>query len=234
MSRNAFSLPLLEWLEIPAGEVTLEGTAGTFPVKPFQIARYPVTNAQFAAFIADGGYKQDVWWQGLAQKISAPRPSDWREADCPKLQVCWFEAVAFCRWLAHQTGLDVRLPTEWEWQWAAVGDSGWAYPYGSEFDSAKCSTKETGLARTNTVTTYTAVKTHFGTVDMAGNVWEWCLNAGDSLQGTQTEGSEKRIMRGGSWNNPQKNAQITFRSNRTPLTRMFNIGFRVVAVEHSD
>ncbi len=226
---STFTLPLLEWLDIPAGRVTLDGGAGTFDVQPFKIAKYPVTNAQFEAFIQDAGYKDVTWWEGLAYAAGSPRASDWREPDCPKLEVTWSEAVAFSRWLAQQTGLNVRLPTEWEWQWAAVGASGWDYPYGSAFDAAKCNTKENSFGRTNAVTDHAAVETHFGTVDMSGNVWEWCLNEGVMLKNVQIEGIENRALRGGSWNNAQTNARAAFRSHRTPRTRTFNIGFRVIA-----
>lgn len=228
MPLSTFTLPLLEWLDIPGGSVTLADGAGTVEVQPFKIAKYPVTNAQYEAFIQDDGYKHELWWQNLAQTIASPRASDWREPECPKLEISWYEAVAFCRWLSHQTALEIRLPTEWEWQWAAVGDSGWDYPYGSAFDVEKCNTKEGGMGRTNAVTDYAAVKTHFGTVDMAGNVWEWCLNEQDEYPNVQVEGSENRALRGGSWNNGMKNACVTFRSGRTPRTRAFNIGFRVI------
>jgi formylglycine-generating enzyme required for sulfatase activity len=223
-----FELPLLEWIDIPAGKVTLE-SGETFDVQPFKIARYPVTNAQFADFVEDNGYKNSAWWEGLAQTGGSPRPSDWKEADSPKLQVCWYEAAGFCRWLSDKTGLDIRLPTEWEWQWAAVGDSGWDYPYGDTFDPTKCSTKETGIGRANPVTQYADVSTHFGVVDMAGNVWEWCLNEGDDPYNTQLSGETNRVMKGGSWNNAQANARAAFRSSRSPRTRTFNIGFRVIA-----
>lgn len=230
MSLAAFTLPLLEWIDIPAGRVTLEGDGGTFDTAPFKIAKYPVTNAQFTAFIEDVGYRDERWWDDLAQNSGSPRASDWREPDAPKLEVCWFEAVAFTRWLADRSGLAVRLPTEWEWQWAAVGASGWDYPYGSGFDAAKCNTKESALTRTNTVTTYDHVETHFGTVDQSGNVWEWCLNEGLSPQHVQMEGMENRALRGGSWNNAATQARTAFRSHRTPRTRAFNIGFRVIAI----
>ncbi|MBC8171599.1 MAG: SUMF1/EgtB/PvdO family nonheme iron enzyme, partial [Anaerolineae bacterium] len=225
---SAFTLPLLEWLDIPAGQVTLTDHAGTFEVMPFQIAKYPVTNAQFDAFIQDGGYKDEQWWAGLAQPGGAPRASDWRDPDCPKLEVCWYEAVAFGSWLAEQTGLKVRLPTEWEWQWAAVGASGWDYPYGSAFDPLQSNTKESSIGRTTAVTDYARATSPFGAVDMSGNVWEWCLNEGIVLQNCQLQGSENRALRGGSWNNLQKYASATFRSHRTPRKRTFNIGFRLI------
>jgi formylglycine-generating enzyme required for sulfatase activity len=229
-SISGLTLPLLEWLDIPAGQITLSDDLGTFDILPFRIAKYPVTNEQFNAFIQDGGYKHGLWWEGLAQTGGSPRASDWKDLDSPKLEVTWFEAVAFCRWLGHQTNLEVRLPTEWEWQWAAVGDSGWNYPYGETFDPLLCNTKESSIGRTTAVTHYAEVSTVFGTVDMAGNVWEWCLNEGAVPLNTQTEGGENRVMRGGSWNNAAAHAQVSFRSSRTSRTRTFNIGFRVLVV----
>lgn len=231
VSPSPFALPLLEWVEIPGGSVTLQAIETPFTVKPFKIARYPVTNAQFEAFIQDKGYKNDLWWEGLAQTGGAPRASDWRELDCPKLEVCWYEAVTFCRWLSHQLNCSVRLPTEWEWQWAAVGDSGWDYPYGSAFEPLKSSTKESGFGRTNAVTHFAEVNTYFDTVDMSGNVWEWCLNEGVEPHNIQLEGSENRALRGGSWNNAAPNAAASFRSHRSPRTRTFNIGFRVIIAD---
>ncbi len=222
-----FDLPLLEWLDIPAGHITL-ADVGLFEIKPFKIAKYPVTNEQFAVFVKDGGYKNQSWWEGLNHNPGSPRPSDWREADAPKLEVCWYEAVAFCRWLSGVTDLNVRLPTEWEWQWAAVGDSAWAYPYGNDFDPQKCNGKESGLERTNIVTRFEDVKTHFGAVDMSGNVWEWCLNEGAAPYNTQLEGDENRALRGGSWNNNEKQTQVISRTSRAVRTRTFNIGFRVM------
>lgn len=220
---------LLEWLSIPAGRITLEGTSDYFDIAPFRIAKYPITNAQFDTFIQDDGYKHPIWWDGLAHHVTSPRPSDWRDPDAPKLEICWFEAVAFTRWLSDQTELDVRLPTEWEWQWAAVGDSGWAYAYGSEFDPSKCNTKESGIERTNRVTAYDGVTTHSGAVDMCGNVWEWCLNEAADPYKVSIRGGENRALRGGSWNDAANKARATSRSNRSPRTRTFNIGFRVIA-----
>jgi formylglycine-generating enzyme required for sulfatase activity len=222
-----FLLPLLEWVDLPAGQVVMGGHS--YRVAPFKMARYPVTNAQYSAFVDDGGYKDAAYWDGLAQWTKAPRKSDWTEANAPKLQVCWFEAMAFCRWLTHRTGLGVRLPTEWEWQWAATGDTDWDYSYGPTFDASVSNTKESGIGRTSIVTDLTDVKTVFGTVDMAGNVLEWCLNEGVVPANLQIEGMENRALRGGSWSQPQDKASATFRSHRTPMTRQFNVGFRLAA-----
>jgi formylglycine-generating enzyme required for sulfatase activity len=219
---------MFEWIDIPAGSVTLENVSGTFEVAPFRIAKYPITNAQFGEFIEDVGYKDERWWDDLAHRVPSPRASDWKEPDSPKLEVCWYEAVAFTRWMSDRSGLAVRLPTEWEWQWAAVGDSGWTYPYGDGFDAEKCNCKESGIERTSSVLRYDDVKTHFGVVDMAGNVWEWCLNEGVIPDNVQITGSENRALRGGSWKNTGASATARYPANRAARTRAFNTGFRVM------
>ncbi|MFN8529571.1 MAG: SUMF1/EgtB/PvdO family nonheme iron enzyme [Anaerolineae bacterium] len=228
---SPFSLPLLEWCLIPSGTIVLEGTGEVFEVPSFQMGRYPITNAQYDAFIQAGGYKQKAWWNGLEEHVTSPRASDWREENCPKLQVSWFEAVAYCRWLSDRLAQPVRLPTEWEWQWAAAGSTGWAYAYGDTFDLNRCSTRETGIERTHPVNAFAEVSTPFGVVDMSGHVWEWCLNRGTAPYQTFTYGMENRAVRGGSWHNAAQNACVTYRASRTPRTRTFNIGFRVMIGE---
>ena len=222
---------LMEWVEIPAGKTTLADGAGVFQVPAFRMGRTPVTNGQFTAFVKDGGYRNALWWHDLGPAPSGARASNWREDESPKVQVCWYEAVAFCRWLASHTGTAVRLPTEAEWQWAAAGPSGWEYAYGSGFDGTKCNTREAGNGRANLVTEYARVKTPFGAVDMTGNVWEWCGNRAESPAEASIEEGGTRALRGGSWENTQQHAKVTFRYNRAVPTRTYTIGFRVMA-EH--
>jgi formylglycine-generating enzyme required for sulfatase activity len=226
-------LELLEWVAIPEGRVLLEveDVTGNFPIKPFKICRFPVTNAQYDAFIADYGYKNPRWWDGLELQIKSARVSDWKEAYAPKLEVSWFEAVAYSRWLSDTLGMNVRLPTEWEWQWAAVGDSGWDYPYGASFDSSKSNTKESSMGRTNMVEDFAHIETVFGAVDMSGNVLEWCLNKAIEPLSTRLSGGENRVLKGGSWNNTQEAARASSRVSRTPMTRAFNVGFRLIIEE---
>lgn len=226
-------LDLLEWVAIPEGRILLEldDASGNFPIKPFKIAKYPITNAQFDAFISDMGYKNPAYWEGLELAIKSARASDWKEADAPKLEVSWFEAVAYSQWLSEKTGQSIRLPTEWEWQWAAVGDSGWDYPYGTNFDSSKSNTKESGMGRSNLIHDFEDVKTVFGAVDMSGNVFEWCLNKAADHFSTRLSGGDNRALKGGSWNNNQEAAKASTRFNRTPMTRAFNVGFRLIIEE---
>ncbi len=122
-----------EWCEIPAGRVEIEGQS--FDVQPLSMAKYPATYEQFQVFIdAEDGFHNDEWWQGLADRESQPGSQRFTHAEnLPRENVSWYDAVAFCRWSSSKVGYEVRLPTEWEWQWAAQGPDGQAYPWGPEY-----------------------------------------------------------------------------------------------------
>lgn len=239
--RPKFSLPLFELDNIPAGMVALEKGNNTqtlqysgeivehYRVEPFAIARYPVTYSQFQTFIDDGGYQDDRWWANLAIRETEPAPQVWAEADQPRVNVNWFEAMAFCRWLAHKTGLPITLPTERQWQRAAQGDDGREYPWGSAFDPRKCNTREGGPGKTTPVTAYPAGASPYGLMDMSSNAWEWCLDGPEWMKGW-TPIADMYYIRGGSWAGNHTGARVRYR-NRTPgNTRSDRGGFRVVCL----
>ena len=101
----------------------------------FRMARYPVTNIQYQTFIDAGGYRDDRWWQDLQRPD--PQPSYWPQANRPRTNVNWYEAVALTRWLSTQLGYEVRLPTEEEWERAARGLDGREYPWGNAYESGR-------------------------------------------------------------------------------------------------
>src|SRR5260221_6656465 len=151
---KSFSLPLLEWIDIPLGSVTLEGNGGTYDVEPFAISKYPVTNGQFNAFIDDKAYENDRWWVDLAKRIEVPKMVPSSDANNPRQYVSWYEAIASCRWLAAEIGVEVTLPTETQLQWAALGRTGWAFPYGPNFDKEMCNSRESGFGKSTPVNYY--------------------------------------------------------------------------------
>ncbi len=219
-----YVLPGFEWVHIPAASAD-EGRAHQ---AAFKMGRFPITNAQYEVFVEADGYKDPAWWQDLGLHPSSPRKSDWDESTAPKLQVCWFEAVGFTRWLSAVSGLAVRLPTAAEWRWAAVGDSGWSYLYGPEFDAQCCNMQDSGLDRTNDVMRYADVATHFGVVDMAGNVWEWMLESEDDTHPLNTTGDGRRILCGGSWRAPASQGAAGHHRPLSPRSRTYDIGFRII------
>ncbi len=250
---RADGLPDIEWVEIPAGKFLMGSDPAQDPqarenelpqhevaLPAYKIARYPVTNAQFAAFVnAPAGYNHPDWWTpaGLEWKSDRTAPDehvhpDFRLPNHPRIYVCWYEAVAFCRWLSVQLGMDVRLPTEAEWEKAARGTDGRIYPYGDTFDALKGNTGASGIGMTSAVGILPDGASPYSVLDMSGNVSEWCVTkwresyadpAADDLNGT-----DGRVLRGGSWNYIPQGTRAASRGRNDPNVRSYSVGFRLV------
>lgn len=207
-----------EWCLVPAGRVTLEPLGvdsdylkqvTTFDVPTFQIARYPITNAQFEVFAAaQDGWREPTWWDYLDDAktwhISNPHPAHalFQEcADCPRESVAWFAAAAFTRWLSAKTGENITLPTDQQWQRAAQGDDGREYPWGNGWDASRCNSYEAVHGKTTPVVQYPQGASPFGVMDMSGNVWEWCLTDWETGKSDLGGIVEFRIVRGSTWQN---------------------------------
>lgn len=219
-------VPDIEWIEIPGGSIKLKEIDHVFEVKPFRIAKYPVTNEQFEAFLnAEDGFRNEEWWKDI-EHHDAVQPS-WQEANCPRQIVSWYEAVAFCRWFSAKTGTSIRLPTEWEWQQAATGgDPMRIYPWKDDWDTTRCNSKESRLNRTMAVGMYPQGATDQGVLDMAGNIWEWCLNTHDD-QDLSITAVGPRVIRGGSWLGKPVLLRVSYRNWNGAGNRDDGIGFRL-------
>lgn len=226
-------LPDIIWCEVPGGEVVLEDNAGTLDVRPFRIAKYPVTYRQYKSFLDDDdGYRQrELWWQGLKHE-SAPGEQYRAIGNCPADNVSWYDAMAFCRWLdarlrdggALPAQCQVRLPTEQEWQQAATGGhSDYEYPWGRDWVEGHANIHESRLNRTTAVGMYPAGASSVGALDMAGDVWEWCLNKHEYVG---AGGEAPRVLRGGSWHYFQSNCRCAYRHFSDPDHRFDYVGFR--------
>jgi formylglycine-generating enzyme required for sulfatase activity len=168
--------------------------------------------------------------------------------------VSWYDALAYCRWLTQQIWEDVgenfiiRLPTEAEWEKAARGPlpsplgrgaggegGGRIYPWGDEWDPAKCNTRESGIGGTTPVGQYSpAGDSPYGCADMAGNVWEWTgsvykpypFDSSDDPDLPFVPGADHRVLRGGSFFNRHAAARCTARIGQR--YKDWDYGFRVV------
>ena len=232
---DARGLPDVDWVEIPGGEFLYGEKKELRESATFWIARYPVTNAQYQAFVDASGYRQERWWQGLAKRIEAPKDPGWREPNRPRERVMWYEAMAFCRWLSEALGYEVRLPKEEEWEKAARGSDGRVYPWGDEyvpgFANVNETLDETGptyLEQTTAVGLYPQGSSPYGVLDLAGNVWEWCLNEHRYPEWIDPGGDAVRVLRGGSWHVSPEFARASFRNRYHPDGRFDRFGFRVV------
>jgi len=223
-------LPDIVWCDVPGGNVSLEGCANRYHVEPFQISKYPITWAQYSAFQqAPDGFQNPQWSDGLAAHAEHPGGGRRPLHNHPAENVSWFDAVAFCRWLSRQSGYEVRLPTEWEWQQAATGgDPDKKYPWGAEWDPGRANTLESTLQRTTAVGMYPHGASPVGALDMCGNVYEWCVNEHEHPDEVGLGGSAIRAVRGGSWQWEYTNAGTTVRGPDVPDARIPDHGFRVV------
>ncbi len=241
--------PRIDWCHVGGGEVTIEIRSDpsrvdaeiserlTRTVEPFLMARYPVTVDQFRSFLDD--CHRDGQWQlppgfpaNLPLRGRPPKPS-MRFGNHPVENVDWFEAVAFCHWLAERLDTEVRLPTEAEWQCAATGgERTLIYPWGPDWDPDqepwRANTVESGIGRATAVGMYPAGESPAALLDMAGNVWEWCMNLFDDPDRTDLPSPDPRVLRGGSWNYSQSYARAAFRRRGYPTLQINFIGFRVV------
>jgi formylglycine-generating enzyme required for sulfatase activity len=226
----------LELVRVPAGEFLMgsdpaidgdtrddEQPQQRVQVPELYIGRYPVTVAQFRAFVEATGFR--------------PRNPDSLRApdDHPVVWVSRRETLAFCEWLSRETGWAFRLPTEAEWEKAARGADGRIWPWGNRWDGARCNTRESGTGGTTPVGHFSpAGDSPYGAADMAGNVWEWCQSlyqpypyqAGDGREDLGANGPW--VLRGGSRLDARDYARCA-RRNRSPQDFGYDdVGFRVV------
>jgi formylglycine-generating enzyme required for sulfatase activity len=247
--------------EISAGEYQagIKKEAKEVPYNYF-IGKYPITNIQFARFVKEDGYHmQEYWshngWEWRTGKFDARTleavahdwlehrplakrniPYYWHNIELsnpivPVVGVCWFEAEAYCNWLAKKIvavpeGYTIRLPRDGEWEFASRSEDGREYPWGEGFDKTAANTwdsdtKGSGLGGTTAVCTFPAGVSPGGVWDMSGNVWEWTSSWYD-------EDKKYRVVRGGSWIGYQWFARSSFCNWSIPLMFNDDLGFRVV------
>ncbi|MEZ4987880.1 MAG: formylglycine-generating enzyme family protein [Saprospiraceae bacterium] len=233
MMPNTTDIPLPDMLHIPGGLAAL-GSDGALNVNlpDFYLARTPITNAQYMAFVATTGLHAP---QSLVYPFDHP--------DHPVVSISWHDAVAYCAWLSQQTGLAYRLPSEAEWEYAARGGQrSQGFPYAGSHRL-----QEVGWYKVNSngTTQPVGLKTANELIlhDMSGNVWEWCAdhwhgkfglepmpqdtppNGAPWLSDTK-EKNARRVVRGGSWFNYDVSCRVSYRDYIHADDRDFNVGFR--------
>jgi formylglycine-generating enzyme required for sulfatase activity len=233
---------------IPAAETP----AHTLFLPDFRMGKYPVTQAEYAAYVRDANAvtwatsdaAREAGWFNLAP------PKD--KLDHPVTGVSWQDANAYCAWLSATTGRRYRLPSEAEWEKAAswcteaCGDEPVKrlYPWGETWETGRCNANSAG---TTQVTAHPNGASERGCFDLLGNVQEWTL----SLWGSQPQSPEygypydpddgresgragrlpaqaRLVHRGGSFKSQPADLRCTARGNATPDSRLAWRGFRVV------
>lgn len=145
----------------------------------FYVDVYPVTNAQYAQFIAATGQQPPQRWENGKYPDGV--------ADHPVVFVTWNDAKAYAEWAGKS------LPTSHQWEKAARGTRGAVYPWGDQPTPAKCNVRENGVGSTTPVDCYQTGISPYGAYDMCGNAWEWCS--------TETRHG-RHELKGGAWTTP--------------------------------
>ncbi len=230
-------------IEIPAGAFLYGKDKEKRQIdKPFAIARYPVTAAQFGMFMDAGGYKEPRYWGGEASKGWRWRVSEhlayrgtepitqpeywlqprWHGENRPIVGVSWYEAVAYCAWLTETSGRTYRLPTEYEWERAARHTDGREWAWGNTWADGIINSAEAQIERPTAVGAFPRGVAACGAHDMSGNVWEWTASFFDDKH-------NRYSVRGGSWNNSRNGARVAYRNRNNPSNSDSSGGFRVVS-----
>ena len=213
-----------------------EDARRTADVGAFAITRTPITNDQYAAFIAAKGHlAPDVepgTWAGyrLIHPYARTRRHAWHgrmppvgREDHPVVLVSQADATAYAAWLSSETGQRWRLPTEREWEKAARGQDGRRFPWGNDFDPTRLNSHDTGPFDTLPVGSFPSGASPFGLLDAAGQVFEW----------TSTPAGQGRfIVKGGSWDDKGCGVcRPAARHGRPAGLKHILIGFRLVRAD---
>jgi formylglycine-generating enzyme required for sulfatase activity len=230
-----------EMLFIPSGEFVMgseapdasptERPVAKVAVSRFFLSRYLLTNAAYEEFDPSHLRKR---MPGAGDRY-------------PVVHVSSIDAIKFCQWLSSRERKKYRLPTEAEWEYAARGTDGRKFPWGNyqnRGDLANFADRNTvfawsdrelddGYAETSPVGVYPLGASPFGLEDMAGNVWEWCLDyygpytpAAKVNPRGPTAGS-RRVYRGGSWKSRFNSLRATVRNSNAPSFSCNDLGFRI-------
>ncbi len=239
-------IPDIVWVSIPSGVVRIRDN--DFHVPSFYISKYPITYGQYESFLNhEKGFENTQWWKDFPASLQKQRMYTqlFKFANHPRDNVSWYQAYAFTRWLAEFLPEDgypitsikiqddnrwiIRLPTEWEWQHAAMsGNTENQYPWGKEWNDWCCNTLESGLNRTTAVGMYPEGDTESGISDLAGNIREWCINEYTNFSVSNIGVVSGRTSKGGSYSSIKEFAKCKARYCDDPDEQPCDDGFRVV------
>jgi gamma-glutamyl hercynylcysteine S-oxide synthase len=218
----------------------------------------PVTNGQYLAFIADGGYSEVGLWSDAGrawlEESHAEAPKYWEVGDSgwmtraferlvpvdlahPVIHVTYHEAEAFARWAGK------RLPTEAEWEVAATWNpragAPQLYPWGDDAPSAALANVDQLTFGTAPIGAYAKNVSPLGCYGMIGDAWEWTASDFGPYPGFEAFpypeysqvffGTEYKVLRGGSFATRPSVGRTTFRNWDYPIRRQIFSGFRCAA-----
>jgi carbamoyltransferase len=229
-------LPPADMIRIPAGAYPIGPGRIRFQLDAFEIARTPVSNAEYAPFLewlndnGDESVRHPLQPSGKTHVPQQWGDPEWRQASCPVVGVDWWDAWAYAKWRR------MRLPTEIEWEAAAAGPDGLRFPWGETWQHERCNSahsydKAWRDGRTTPVDAFPQGASPFGVLDMMGNVWEWTSSAyvpGPLRRDPPPYDANGPVaIRGGSFRRGERFQRCTTRCDSEVDVRAPNNGFRL-------
>ena len=228
--------PVIEWVDIPSGNFLMgsplkemdrvsDEIQHPVTLNGFKISKYPITFQQYDKF---------------CEATSRRKPEDegWGRDNRPVINVNWHDAQAFASWM------NSRLPSEAEWEYACRAGTNTPFHTGNSILSLQANINEIPSGNNpgeffqgKTIPVGQYLPNKWGLYDMHGNVLEWCLDwYGEYTTDNQAnfigaDNGNYRVLRGGCWSLSSKYCRSAHRSDREPLYRFCNIGFRIVSLQ---
>lgn len=221
-------------------------------IRDFYMGIYPITNQQYAAFLNDYGDSKIQEGQYAGQSMIYEHSwsltienNKWisiKEFDQhPVINVTWYGANEFCKWLSQETNKQYSLPSEAQWEFAARGGcESLGFPYAGSYKLKEVAWFDQN-SHDETKTVGLKLHNELGLHDMNGNVWEWCLDHWhENYQGapeddfpwldpaTVDDPGASRVVRGGSWFFNDHSCRVSTRDLFQASNRFDSVGFRVV------
>jgi formylglycine-generating enzyme required for sulfatase activity len=212
----------------PHGDYTDETPAHNVAIlRPIAVGRYDITFEDWEACVEDG-------------QCGGYRPDDrgWGREKRPVINVSWYDAKVYIRWLSKKTGERYRLLSEAEWEFAARAGTTSLYYWGASPGNGNALCRGCESSSTNkTMPVGSFPPNAFGLYDMAGNVWQWtedCFKEVGGYTGTPNDGSpveqngcKQRVLRGGAWSGDVGDVRTADRNQTDPDAHSADTGFRV-------
>ena len=224
---------LCEWIEVPGGTFWMGGGPRSeenprheVVLRPFRLARTPVTRDQYQEFLDATSHEAPEFWE----------KEEFRHPRSPAAGPSWDDAVAFCRWYESECADEVGLPSEAEWELAAKGGREVLYPWGDDGPQAVSDYDRRWRRGPEPVDSYES-RHPWGFLGLGENVHEWCADWYDRDYYSVSpfhdprgpEKGRRRSSRGGSWRHEVKVTRCAARSSIPPHFRYPDYGFRLRA-----
>ena len=235
-SQRIFSVGGVEFTMVRVGEGIFKMGGTSEQKSDFLSTDKPVHDVLLDTYyIGETEVTRQLWKAVMSDTIVGG--NDWAADNLPQEWVSWYDCQEFIARLDSITGMQFRLPTEAEWEYAARGGQN----AGNHIFAGSGDIDEIGWVYRNSGSRTHAVATkkanELGLYDMTGNVWEWCSDVfglyGDTLQ-INPQGAadgEMRVVRGGSWDNAVANVHLSVRQSRDPQYTFYDCGFRLALSE---